>query len=141
MLRAVPSLFAIIFLLLFQSVSSQILEVNKDGDPNSVFTPQELIENVLVSGSCANVSNFSSQTNGSSNQNRDKSYGYFKRPTGSSFPFTEGVILTSGKAYSAGNSVISSDLDDGGTNWGGDDDLKKCFKLTLRSIQCYFHRI
>ena len=51
-----------------------------------------------------------------------KSYGYFRRPNGVNFPFAEGLIISTGRAASAGNNVIPGILGDGiGT--GSDPDL------------------
>jgi len=75
-------------------------------DPESIMSLPELVDNVLISGDCANVSNFSEQVSGAPNQSTSKSYGFFKRPrTNTSFPFESGVILTTGNAFQAGNTV------------------------------------
>ncbi len=66
----------------------------------------ELVENVLITGDCANVSSFSEQVSGAPNQSTTKSYGFFKRPgTNTTFPFESGIILTTGNAFQAGNTV------------------------------------
>ncbi|MDT7833560.1 choice-of-anchor L domain-containing protein, partial [Flavobacteriaceae bacterium S356] len=92
------------------TINAQLLEVNPMGVTESTFTPEQLIRNVLVSGACANanVSNVSAvvETANDPTDREGKSYGYFRRPAGSSFPFAEGIILTSGRAYQAGNVVI-----------------------------------
>lgn len=71
--------FIAFLLVIFSTISihAQILEINKDGEATSLYTPQELIKEILISGDCANVSNFDSQTNGSASDNRGKSYGFF----------------------------------------------------------------
>ena len=66
---------------------------------------QELVENVLISGDCAQVNAFSEQSFGSPIDATTKSYGYFKTPTGSTFPFKEGIVLTTGHAFPAGNTL------------------------------------
>ncbi|MDP6922801.1 MAG: choice-of-anchor L domain-containing protein, partial [Lutibacter sp.] len=88
-----------------------------------MYTPQELVEEVLISGDCAQVDLFSTVSNGAPTDNENKSYGYFKRPPGSNFPFEEGIILTSGKAFSAGNNVDTNDLDND-NSLAGDSDLE-----------------
>ncbi len=102
--------FFIPLFLLCISANAQLLEVNPMGVTESTYTPEQLIRNVLVSGACANanVSNVSAvvETANDPSDRENKSYGYFRRPAGSSFPFAEGVILTSGRAYQAGNTVI-----------------------------------
>ena len=84
---------------------SQILEVNNAADPESVMSLQELVENVLITGACSDVSNFTEQVAGAPNATTTKSYGFFKRPANSRFPFEEGIVLTTGRAFGAGNVV------------------------------------
>ncbi|MCX7552152.1 T9SS type B sorting domain-containing protein [Xanthomarina sp. F2636L] len=104
---------------------SQILDINNLADPESGFSLQQLVENVLISGDCADVDNFTSQVSGSANQTYTKSYGYFKKPTGSNFAFDEGLIITSGRAYSAGNTVNNdSPFPDFINGTPGDNDLE-----------------
>ena len=62
-------------------------------------TAQQLVENVLVNSSCASVSNFTKR--GDTFPAGQNSYGYFTN-AGGSFPFTEGVILST---WSAKNSI------------------------------------
>ena len=94
----------ILFFLLPLFGYGQIININDATDPESVMSLPELVENVLIAGDCANVSNFSEQVSGTPVQSTTKSYGFFKRPrNNTSFPFESGVILTSGNAYAAGN--------------------------------------
>ena len=58
---------------------------------NDSYTAQQLVENILVNSSCANVSNF--EVKGDSFSGTRNSYGYFNSGT-SSFPFTQGVVLS-----------------------------------------------
>jgi gliding motility-associated-like protein len=124
--------FIAFLLVIFSTISihAQILEINKDGEATSLYTPQELIKEILISGDCANVSNFDSQTNGSASDNRGKSYGFFNKLPGSPFPFEQGVVLTSGIAYDAGNTSNFSDLSHTDINWGGDSDLANALAIT-----------
>lgn len=55
------------------------------------YTPQQLVENVLVNSSCATVSNYSAT--GDTAPVGQNSYGYFNN-AGGSFPFKEGVLLS-----------------------------------------------
>lgn len=74
---------------------------------------QELIENVLVNSTCANVSGFYASG--------ENSYGYFKAEN-SNFPLKEGVVLsTSGSKTAIG--PYSSTLGGGSPSWLGDSDL------------------
>ncbi|MDA0317615.1 MAG: choice-of-anchor L domain-containing protein, partial [Bacteroidetes bacterium] len=84
------------------------------------YTVEELIEDVLINSSCAVVSNITSLTGtdfGSTN-----GIGYFSG-NGQSFPFTEGIILTTGDASRAGGPETTI-LSDGSSTWPGDLDLE-----------------
>ena len=104
-------------------IYAQILNINNTNDSESFFTPQQLIEEVLISGTCAQVENFSAVSNGTPADNENKSYGYFKRPAGSDFPFEEGIILTSGEAFPAGNNLDPTTIDNN-NSLAGDTDLE-----------------
>ena len=80
-----------IFILSNTSLLSQNISVTDN------FTAQDLVQNRLVNSSCATVSNF---TVSGGNFGVQDSYGYFTNG-GSSFPFPNGVILSTGKAVSA----------------------------------------
>ncbi len=90
------------------------------------YTPQQLVENVLVNSTCATVSNIS--VLGGNFGDGSQSYGYFNGNS-SGFPFTEGIILSSGRATSAvgpNNSLLD---DGGGMNWPGDRDLEEALEI------------
>ncbi|MBT7424474.1 MAG: hypothetical protein HN779_00330, partial [Flavobacterium sp.] len=98
--------FLPIFFLLSSTISSlqaQTIRVNDILDAESSFSPEELISDVLVGGNCANISNISSVVNGNPTDTTTKSYGYFKRLPGSTFPFEEGIVLTTGNAFNTSN--------------------------------------
>ena len=69
-------LFFLLLIIAFQSGKAQYIQI----DDNQ--TAQELIENVLINSSCANVSNITVSGWAFTNGN---SYGYFNRGT-STFP-------------------------------------------------------
>ena len=122
----------ILYLLLLTSLSgfSQILSINDAADPESEFSLQELVENILISGDCAEVNNFTEQVSGSETQTQTKSYGYFTRPAGSSFPFEEGIIITSGRAFPAGNASNTADpYPSFDNNLPGDTDLETALNI------------
>ena len=130
MIRKFSLLFFALVVFSIIPIQAQIIEINKDGEATSLYTTQQLIEDVLISGACANVINFDSQTNGAAaSDNREKSYGFFKKPPGSSFPFDQGIILTSGRAYDGGNTVDPNDLSYTSLNWGGDSDLANALNI------------
>ena len=109
------SLYFILLICFSWATNGQYIQVN------DTYTAQQLVQNVLVGNStCANVSNFS--VTGDAFSGIQNSYGYFNAGT-SNFPFSEGIVLSTGKAASAvgpNNSILSQ----GGTNWPGDPDLE-----------------
>jgi gliding motility-associated-like protein len=98
----------------FQNGQAQYITV----DDNQ--SAQELVENVLINSPCANVSNITVSGWAFTSGN---SYGYFNAGT-STFPFQDGVIISTGRAGSAigpNNSLLS----EGPANWPGDNDLQQ----------------
>lgn len=103
---------------------------------NDTFTPQQLVEDNLVLG-CVETSNASSQINGS--VNGFSSFGYFQKGT-SNFPFENGIILSTGKAVSAGNGLNTTVLNEGQSNWLTDPDLESALGInnTLNATSLEF---
>jgi gliding motility-associated-like protein len=98
-------------------------------------TAQDLVENVLFNNTgCATISNFN--VSGGDFGTGENSYAYFNQ-NGSSFPFSEGVVLSTGKAiHTVGpNDTLS---DDDGNNWGTDPDLDAIFSNTLNATVLEF---
>jgi gliding motility-associated-like protein len=91
-------------------------------------TAQQLVENVLVKSTCANVSNFSASGNNAVPV--ENSYAYFNSG-GSNFPFTEGVLLSTSASKNAKGPFVSN-LGGGGNSWLGDADLDQT--LGIKSI-------
>ena len=105
--------FILLFFGFFTKSFSQYIQVD------DTYTAQQLVQNVLVNSPCATVSNISVSGIGTSGQ---ESYGYFTSGT-SSFPFTDGIILSTGRiglAVGPNSNIVS----DGSTNWLGDNDLE-----------------
>jgi len=102
------------FLGVFYSTNAQYIEVDDN------YSAQQLVEDVLINSPCAQVSNFT--INGWEYSNGEKSYGFFKRGT-STFPFLNGILLTTGRAISA-IGPNDSLLSEGPVEWGGDQDLE-----------------
>ncbi|WP_264563620.1 T9SS type B sorting domain-containing protein [Flavobacterium sp. N3904] len=92
-------------------------------------TAQQLIENILVNSSCANVSNFSA--NGDTFTTGQNSYGYFNSNS-SSFPFTEGIVLSTSSSKNSIGPYQSNKDGGGNTLWLGDSDLDQT--LGIKSI-------
>ncbi|ARV13766.1 hypothetical protein BTO07_00795 [Polaribacter sp. SA4-12] len=93
------------------STNAQLIEVNKSGEVASEYSLQQLIENVLISGDCAEIDSFESIQTGTPTEISTKSYGFFNRGANTSFPFNKGIMLTSGRAQHAGNNLITNTLD------------------------------
>ncbi|MCP2027694.1 gliding motility-associated-like protein [Flavobacterium sp. HSC-32F16] len=91
-------------------------------------TPQQLIDNVLVNSSCAAASN--STGFGDTYTSGKQSFAYFNR-NGSSFPFEEGIVLTTSTSTDAGKYYESS-MGGGSPFWAGDTDLNQI--LGINSI-------
>ncbi len=113
------SLFLILYFICSISFAQQITVDN-------TISPQELIENRLIQG-CVEVSNISSPSNGSSIGLG--SFGYFENGA-SSFPFQNGIVLTTGNANSAGNGQNNAILNDGNNSWTTDNDLETALGIT-----------
>lgn len=94
---------------------------------NETFTPQQLIENILVNSGCVSVSNFSA--NGGNFGTGELSYGYFNA-NGSAFPFQEGILLSTGKLNSAVGPNSNFSDDGNGSGWTGDTDLNTALGLS-----------
>ncbi|WP_138432234.1 choice-of-anchor L domain-containing protein, partial [Winogradskyella algicola] len=107
----------------FVNVLQAIVSVNNNAFPESSMSLPELVENVLVSGGCSGVDNFSFQVNGAPGDTGTKSYGYFTRGGAVNFPFEEGIIITSGVAAQAGNN-INPNLVSNNNGQAGDADLE-----------------
>ncbi len=110
-----------LILLSFQYGFAQYISVDES------YTAEELVEDVLFSNSCASVSNVS--VSGGNFGTGEMSWGYFNA-NGSSFPFQDGIILSTGKIN---NAIGPNDslLDDGGNmNWNGDSDLNQALGLS-----------
>ncbi len=96
------AVFILIFFLHFV-IHAQIININNDANPESDLDLQQLVEQVLISGNCARVGEFEVQTYGTTRET--KSFGYFQRPAGSDFPFENGIVLSTGSAFLAGNTT------------------------------------
>lgn len=105
-----------LFILFAIPVFGQNISVSKDQ-----YSPQELVENILINSGCISGVNVTNVVGGNFNDG-DKSYGYFEN-NGGSFPFANGIVLSTGKlAHVPGPNTSLSDDDAPG--WVGDDDLE-----------------
>ena len=110
-------IFKTVFLacIFFSCVISYSQTVSIDTD----ITAQELIETHLFEG-CIEISNVHTEIDGS--VIGLSSFGTFSK-SNSNFPFSEGIVLSTGNANSAGNTIITENLNEGNANWGTDSDL------------------
>lgn len=89
------------------------------------ISAQDLVQNYLINSSCANVSNFSAS---GGDFGVMKSYGIFTNTT-PTFSFTNGIILSTGRAISA-TGPNDSLLSEGATTWLGDIDLEQSLSIS-----------
>lgn len=105
--------------------AGSFIDVNVAPYPESGFTPLQLVKDVLISSgtnTCLtpNVSNVQVSPNlAVSNANR--SWGYFHRAD-TTFPFKDGIVLSTGHVSKSGNIFVSSTLGDN-LPTGSDPDL------------------
>lgn len=88
---------------------------------SQTYTPQQLIEDILIDSNCITNINVTNVVGGDFGGN-DQSYGYFNA-TGTSFPFESGIVLSTGRLINVPgpNDSLS---DDDAANWAGDIDLE-----------------
>jgi len=107
------------FLLVSVTATAQYINVD------DTYTPQSLVEDVLINSDCAIVSNVS--VSGGA-YNSGQTYGYFSG-AGTTFPFQDGIVLSTGRAVMA-EGPNTSLLDDGnGIGWNGDADLESALNI------------
>jgi gliding motility-associated-like protein len=99
------------------------IDVNVPPYTPSNYTPEQLVKNILINGgtncTTANVTNVTVSPNHDVTNN-NRFWGYFHKGT-TSFPFTDGIVLTTGYASEAGNSYVAAVGQSVGT--GSDADL------------------
>jgi len=104
--------------------------INDAGDAESSFSLEQLVEDVLITGNCSTVDEFSIQVSGAPTDTTTKNYGYFKRGD-VNFPFEEGIIISTGNAFQAGNVAINQiEHPDFDNNLPADLDIQTALGLT-----------
>ncbi|OUR92246.1 hypothetical protein A9Q87_07130 [Flavobacteriales bacterium 34_180_T64] len=88
---------------------------------SQTYTPQELIENVLIDSDCIENVTVTNVVGGDFN-NTDQSYGFFDA-SGTTFPFQSGIVLSTGRLINT-QGPNNSLSDDDAPNWSGDSDLE-----------------
>ena len=111
-----------VFLLIIQKNQAQSISVDQN-----TYTPQQLVEDILINSGCASVTNVT--VSGGNFPSGDKSYGYFNRD-GSSFPLEDGIILSTGRIYNAPGPNASISDDGNGIGWNGDSDLNQALNIS-----------
>lgn len=88
---------------------------------SQTYTPQQLVENILIDSDCINNITVTNVIGGDFG-GTDQSYGYFNA-IGTSFPFESGIVLSTGRLVNVPgpNNSLS---DDTAPNWAGDIDLE-----------------
>lgn len=112
--------------LIFCLISSLCFSQNVQVDSQS-FTPQQLIEDILIDSDCIDNVVVTNVIGGDFG-NTDQSYGYFDA-TGSTFPFERGIVLSTGRLNNVGGPNTSLS-DDDAANWVGDADLENVLNET-----------
>lgn len=117
-------LLSLLFSFCLVSVFAQSIIVNDPADPETGLSPEELIEQVLIGGACADVTftNLAENPTGVANL-AERSWGYFS-DGGTNFPYTQGIILSTGFGVSAEGPNDSTGTSDGGFGWPGDIDIE-----------------
>lgn len=113
--------FILLLVFLNYSLSAQSITTSE------TLTPTQLIQDVLFNTNCAAISNVT--VSGGNFPGGEQSWGYFNS-NGTTFPFSEGIILSTGRIVNAQgpNSFIA---DDGGSmGWTGDPDLNQALGIT-----------
>lgn len=121
-------LLSLFFIVLFSqggfAQTTNPLSVN-----TTLYTPQQLINNVLIDNPCLEISNVTSITGtafGSTN-----GIGFFQNDN-PNFPLTSGIVLSTGDAANIPGPNTST-LNDGNAQWPGDSDLETIISAALGS--------
>ncbi|MCL9769839.1 choice-of-anchor L domain-containing protein [Flavobacterium sp. HXWNR69] len=120
MMRIKNTFFFIVFWCGLFSNYAQNISVDES------FSAEDLVNNVLINSSCATALNINFL--GGNFANGEKSFGFFDA-TGTSFPFQNGIILSTGKIINAEGPNTSLSDDGGNMGWDGDPDLNQALGL------------
>jgi gliding motility-associated-like protein len=108
------------FTVLLSLFTCLLFSQNIQVDDNT-YTPQQLIEDVLINSEC--ISNVMvTNVEGGNFNGTDQSYGYFDA-TGTTFPITNGLVLSTGRLSNVPGPNTSLS-DDNASGWSGDRDLE-----------------
>lgn len=110
-----------IFLYVLLVVPLFVYAQNIQVDSQS-FTPQQLIEDILIDSNCIENVVVTNVVGGDFGGN-EQSYGYFDA-SGTTFPFEEGIVLSTGRLQNV-EGPNTSLSDDDAPGWLGDTDLEQ----------------
>ncbi|RZJ69954.1 MAG: fibronectin type III domain-containing protein, partial [Flavobacterium sp.] len=88
---------------------------------NTTYTVPQLVSDVLVTSTCASVSNVTWRTGNTNGFNSTNGIAYFEQGL-SNFPMSKGIVLSTGNAMNAPG-PNNSNLSEGGFTWTGDTQL------------------
>lgn len=120
-MKNIKFLIVLFITCFYNTMQAQYITVNES------LTPQQLIEDVLINNPCATVTNVT--VIGANYSGGEKSYGSFSG-LGTIFPYTEGIILSTGKIVNAPGPNTSLLRDGNDITWPGDQDLESALQLS-----------
>jgi gliding motility-associated-like protein len=94
---------------------------------SQTYTPQQLIEDILIDSDCIENVIVTNVVGGEFNSS-DQSYGFFDA-SGTTFPFQSGVVLSTGRLSNVPGPNTSLS-DDDAAGWNGDSDLETVLNET-----------
>ncbi|GGE29586.1 T9SS type B sorting domain-containing protein [Psychroflexus planctonicus] len=115
--------FLFSFLFYCTWINAQFIEAD-----HLAFSDQLLIEEVLFDNSDCVEDILITNTVSGEFPDGMKSYGYFTAPSNSSFPFQNGLVLSTGRLDNT-EGPNNSLSDDDAENWGGDQDLRDALNI------------
>jgi gliding motility-associated-like protein len=113
-------------IVLIATLFSIVLGFSQQITVNNNVPLSTLIQDNLVDG-CVEITNIRSTVNGI--PHGLPSFGRFERGN-SNFPFESGIILSTGNAASAGNTVITDPLSETAVSWGTDPDIENALNVS-----------
>lgn len=125
-MHSVKKKITLVLFILSLCVSALVSAQNMNVDAQT-YTPQQLIEDILIDSNCIQNVVVTNVVGGNFN-GTDQSYGYFDA-TGTGFPFDRGIVMSTGRLANVPgpNNSLS---DDNAPGWIGDNDLETILNET-----------
>ncbi|MDN3724695.1 choice-of-anchor L domain-containing protein [Aequorivita sp. SDUM287046] len=114
--------FALLAILSVSVAIAQNIQIDA-----TTYTPQQLVEDILIDSGCISNVQITSSTSGNF-PDGDKSFGYYTA-NGSTFPFQRGVVMSTGKLKNVPGPNTSLS-DDDAPGWNGDQDLETALNIS-----------